>query len=73
MTFKITVSQASPTPSGLRLGMRIEHEKAGWVRFSTCVILDDDLSEQELANIQRWVMRARSKKFDDLQGEFDWE
>lgn len=40
---KITITQAIPSPSGLRLALRVEHEKAGWIRFSTAVLLVEKL------------------------------
>lgn len=46
---KVTVTQMSPTPSGLRLGLRVEHEKAGWIRFAATALVISDLSREERA------------------------
>lgn len=40
---KVTISQAAPTPSGLVLGLRVELQNAGWIRFATTVLVVDDL------------------------------
>lgn len=57
---KVTISQVAPTKSGLRLGLRIEHEKAGWVRFATTVLLLDRLTYSERAMLLAWLENTRS-------------
>lgn len=51
MGIKVTVSQVVPTPSGLRMGLRVEHTQAKWVRFCTTVILYTDLTYAERQTI----------------------
>lgn len=41
---KVTVTGVSPHRDGLRLGLTVEHERAGWVRFTTSVLVVDRLS-----------------------------
>lgn len=38
MSIKVTVSQIAPSPEGLLLGVVVEHTKAKWMRFTTCVL-----------------------------------
>jgi hypothetical protein len=56
---KITVSQVAPSPLGLRLGLRVEHEKAGWVRFDTTVLVLDRLTYAERAFLTNWLNDSR--------------
>lgn len=65
---KVTVSTATPSPSGLRLGLRVEHEKAGWVRFCTTVVLYDDLDAESVQAITHWL----NHRYDaEREGEQD--
>lgn len=45
--FKITVSQIAPSREGLRLGLIVEHEKAGWIRFAVTTLAPNQLSWSE--------------------------
>jgi hypothetical protein len=64
-TMKITVSQIAPSRKGLRLGLRIEHEKAGWVRFATTVLLLDSLTYAERQMLLSWL--------EDSPRQDDWD
>lgn len=41
---KVTITDVVPDPHGLRMGLRIEHEKAGWVRFGVTLLVVDRLT-----------------------------
>lgn len=62
---KITVSQIAPSREGLRLGLRIEHEKAHWVRFGVTVLALDRLTYAERQLLLSWLEDARTAE--------DWE
>ena len=71
---KVTVSTATPSPSGLRLGLRVEHEKAGWVRFATSVLLYDDLDAESIQAITYWLNHRCDAEREDLDEALplDW-
>jgi hypothetical protein len=58
---KITLSQIAPHPQGLLLGLRVEHEKAGWIRFCTTVLLVNELPLSE----RKTLYEALNKAVDD--------
>jgi len=62
---KVTISQVAPSPQGLRLGLRIEHEKAGWIRFGTTVLLLEDLTYAERGYVTDWL-NGRAVEVEDL-------
>lgn len=66
---KVIISQAAPHPQGLRLGLRIEHEKAGWVRFSATVLVVEELSTEDRAALTFALDRARYRSHEDLSQE----
>lgn len=51
---KITVTDILPSTKGLVLGLRVEHEKAGWIRFATTVLLVESLDVET----RRWLVRS---------------
>jgi hypothetical protein len=59
---KVTVTQIAPHPQGLRLGLRIEHEKAAWIRFATTVLLVEELTTEERGTLYH----AMNKAIDDF-------
>ena len=71
---KVTVDKATPSPSGLRLGLRIEHEKAGWIRFATTVVLYDQLDGESVQAITRWLNQQADRSREDLDVplDLDW-
>lgn len=48
---KVTITGAAPDPQGLRLALRIEHEKAGWIKFDQTVLICDRLSYVDRASL----------------------
>lgn len=50
---KVTITSAVPTERGLRLALRVEHERAGWIRFCASVLLYDDITDESLRAIVR--------------------
>jgi len=54
---KIRVTQASPSPSGLRLGLTVEGPKKAWLRFSTTVLVVDELDQET----RRWLVRELNR------------
>jgi hypothetical protein len=63
---KITVSQVAPHPQGLVCGLRIEHERAGWVRFATTVLVTAQLDEESRATLTAALNRA-----DDTDSRYE--
>lgn len=63
---KVTITGASPDPQGLRLGLRIEHERAGWVKFDTTVLVCDRLSVFERASLLSALDHAAGTRVEDL-------
>lgn len=59
---KVAVTKVTPHREGLYLGLVIKHEKAGWVRFATTVLVVDDLSPLE----RRMILHALSKSRDQV-------
>lgn len=64
---KITITDSHPTPSGLRLGLRVEHEKAGWIRFATTVLVVDRLSFESRQAVVQALNEARDDWLDSEQ------
>jgi hypothetical protein len=50
---KVTLTSTSPHPQGLCLGLVVEGPKRSWIRFSTTVLLVNDLSLEE----REWLTR----------------
>lgn len=71
---KITVDQASPSPSGLRLGLRVEHTKAGWVRFATTFVVYDELTNEMRQALTRFLNAAAEGRDESLDDHLplDW-
>lgn len=72
---KVTISQIAPHPQGLVLGVRIEHEKAGWVRFSTTVLVSSELTRMERVWLLDMLNGARDDVLDYVDEELpiDWK
>ena len=68
---KVTVTQIAPHPQGLRLGLRIEHEKAGWVRFGATVLLVNTISVEERRSLYEALNRLVDEYLDTEQLELD--
>lgn len=64
---KVTITSTTPSNQGLHLGLRIEHEKAGWVRFATTVLVASSLNYRERQMILDWLEDAR----EPLESELD--
>lgn len=64
---KVTITQIAPHPQGLSLGLRIEHEKAGWIRFGATVLLVNDISLQERKTLYEALNRAVDEYLDTEQ------
>jgi len=69
---KITVTSILPHPSGLVLGLRVEHEKAGWIRFATTVLLIDAVNDDACATLtdalnKRW---SRTPPEEDMGSQY---
>ncbi|HKN46200.1 MAG TPA: hypothetical protein VJW23_19995 [Propionibacteriaceae bacterium] len=62
---KVTITSAAPSTQGLRLGLRIEHEKAGWIRFATTVLVVKDLTYGERAYLTEALNRFE-QELDDV-------
>lgn len=62
---KVTITGAAPTAQGLRLGLRIEHEKAGWIRFSATTLVVHSLTFGERCAL----MKALTRAAEDLDRE----
>lgn len=71
---KVTITSTAPSQGGVRLGLRIEHEKAGWIRFCSTVLLINDLKMHE----REWLVAALNHGADpdrfveDLELPLDW-
>lgn len=63
---KVAITQVAPHPQGLRLGLRVEHEKAGWIRFETTVLLVDQLSIFERQSLLSALDGASGRLVEDL-------
>lgn len=61
---KVTITSAAPSTQGLRLGLRLEHEKAGWIRFATTVLVVKDLTYAERAYLTE-QLNAFSYELDE--------
>lgn len=61
---KITVDQAAPSPSGLVLGCRVEHDKAGWIRFGVAMLVVDNLSSDCRAALVEALNGAHMRVLD---------
>lgn len=66
---KITVTSVCPTPQGVRFGLRVEHEKAGWVRFATTVLLVDALTNDDRRALTKALDSAAFRWNEDLVSE----
>lgn len=66
---KITVDAVAPTPGGIRLGLRVEGDKHAWLRFSTAVLLVEDLSLVE----RQWIVKALDQAVEDTQARVSEE
>lgn len=64
---KVTLTQIAPHPQGLALGLRIEHEKAGWIRFATTVLLVEELPQEERKTLFEALNRAVDTYLDTEQ------
>lgn len=71
---KVTITSAAPIRGGLRLALRIEHEKAGWIRFNTAVLLVSDLSLIEREYLTAALDHAASEESyaDQESLALDW-
>jgi len=59
---KVTITGAVPIRGGLRLALRVEHEKAGWIRFNSVVLLVSDLSLMEREYLTAALDHAASEE-----------
>jgi hypothetical protein len=57
-SMKITVVGISPHPKGLLCGLRVEHERAGWIRFATTVLVVDEMDKESRQAIVALLNRA---------------
>lgn len=64
VSIKVTVSQVAPSPEGLLLGVVVEHTKAKWMRFSTCV-----LAPKHLTYAERQYLLAFLEGYADMRDE----
>lgn len=67
---KVTITSTTPSKQGLHLGLRIEHEKAGWVRFATTVLVAGSLNYRERQMILDWLEDARTPLETELDTPF---
>lgn len=65
VSVKITVQSVAPSDQGILLGLRIEHEKAGWIRFGCSLIVMEDLTAAERAMFVDRLNKAHLKVLDD--------
>ena len=66
MGIKVEVQTATPTPQGLRLGVRIEHEQAGWIRFNSTILLYETLGNLDRLRVIRYLESAAVGRDEDL-------
>lgn len=58
---KVTVTQVIPTKDGLRLALRIESDRAGWLRFGATAVLFEDWSDETCVQVTRWLNRRHDQ------------
>lgn len=63
---KVTVDSAAPSERGLRLGLKIQHEKAGWIRFAGTVVLYEQLTLEDMQAIVQWWHQGQEREERDL-------
>jgi hypothetical protein len=63
---KITITSVSPHRQGVYLGCTISHEKAGWIRFATTVLVLEDLTSAERSIFTHALDRAAYRTREDL-------
>lgn len=63
---KVTITGAAPDPQGLRLALRVEHEKAGWIRFEITTLIVDRLSIFERQSLVSALDHAAGTRVEDL-------
>lgn len=64
---KITVTGTAPHPQGLMVGLRVEVQRAGWIRFATTVLIVEDLSNDD----RRAITEALNKSADRVREDLD--
>jgi len=63
---KITVTQVAPSKRGLLLGLKLEDEKHGWVRFAMTVLVAEDLKYHERQLLLSWLEDAAESPYREL-------
>ena len=58
---KVTVTGIAVTEQGLRLGLTIQHEKAGWIRFAGSMVLYETLSAADMRSLVQWWHQSQDQ------------
>lgn len=65
--WKVTITGAVPHPDGLRLALRVENEKAGWLRFAAAVLVVQSLDVPSRAALTKALDTYWSGVDEDLE------
>lgn len=64
MSIRITVQSLAPSDDGVLLGLRLEHEQAGWIRFGVSLLILEDLTDAERAFLVDRLNKAHMRVLD---------